>query len=90
MRGMKATFLPKKSKRQNLPTKPQTPEEEVAAEEERKARIKAANYSLACSCRCNGINFFDYLSDVLNKAADLQHLTPEAYRNLLPDRWTKE
>lgn len=47
-------------------------------------------YSLACSCRCNGINFFDYLSDVLNKAADLQHLTPEAYRNLLPDRWTKE
>lgn len=45
---------------------------------------------LACSCRCNGINFFDYLSDVLNKAADLQHLTPEAYRNLLPDRWTKE
>lgn len=144
MRGMKATFLPKKSERQNLPTKPQTPEEKVAAEEERKARIKAANYflnewdgieaishygdvdwdnnrlerinryislsrhnslffgshegakrgcifySLACSCRCNGINFFDYLSDVLNKAADLQHLTPEAYRNLLPDRWTKE
>ena len=41
MRGMKATFLPKKSERQNLPTKPQTPEEEVAAEEERKARIKA-------------------------------------------------
>ena len=47
-------------------------------------------YSLACSCRCNGINFFDYLSDVLNKAADLPHLTPEACRNLLPDRWTKE
>ena len=47
-------------------------------------------YSLACSCRCNGINFFDYLSDVLNKAADLPHLTPESCRNLLPDRWTKE
>ena len=47
-------------------------------------------YSLACSCRCNGINFFDYLSDVLNKAADLPRLTPKACRNLLPDRWTKE
>lgn len=47
-------------------------------------------YSLACSCRSNGINFFDYLSDVLNKAADLPHLTPEACRNLLPDKWTKE
>ena len=46
-------------------------------------------YSLACSCRCNGINFFDYLSDVLNKAADLPHLTPEACRELLPDKWTK-
>lgn len=44
---------------------------------------------LACSCRCNGINFFDYLSDVLNKAADLPHLTPEACRELLPDKWTK-
>ena len=32
----------------------------------------------------------DYLSDVLNKAADLPHLTPESCRNLLPDRWTKE
>ena len=36
-----------------------------------------------------GINFFDYLSDVLNKAADLPHLTPEACRELLPDKWTK-
>ena len=47
-------------------------------------------YSLACSCRCNGINFFDYLSDVLNKAADLPHLSPESLRNLLTDKWTKE
>ena len=39
---------------------------------------------------CNGINFFDYLSDVLNKAADLPHLTPEYCRNLLPDKWSKE
>lgn len=47
-------------------------------------------YSLACSCRCLGINFFDYLSDVLNKTAELQNLSPESYRNLLPDKWAKE
>jgi len=47
-------------------------------------------YSLACSCRNNGINFFDYLSGVLNKAASLPPGSPvEAYRNLLPDKWTK-
>lgn len=44
-------------------------------------------YSLACSCRCNGINFFDYLSGVLNKAAELTHLSPESCRILLPDKW---
>ena len=47
-------------------------------------------YSLACSCREQGINFFEYLADVLNKAADLPHLTPESCRNLLPDKWQKE
>ena len=54
------------------------------------ARHGCIFYSLACSCRCNKINFFDYLSDVLNKAADLPHLTPEACRNLLPDKWKQE
>lgn len=38
----------------------------------------------------NKINFFDYLSYVLNKAADLPHMTPKACRNLLPDKWKKE
>ncbi|MGN1219735.1 MAG: IS66 family transposase [Candidatus Cryptobacteroides sp.] len=48
-------------------------------------------YSLACSCREMGINFFDYLSDVLNRTAALPpNSRPEAYRNLLPDKWTKE
>ncbi len=48
-------------------------------------------YSLACSCRCLGINFFDYISDVLNKAAAMPSGSPvEAYRNLLPDKWTKD
>lgn len=45
-------------------------------------------YSLACSCRLNKINFFEYLSDVLNKAAALPPGAGlDAYRDLLPDRW---
>lgn len=48
-------------------------------------------YSLACSCREMGINFFEYLSDVLNRAAAMPPGSgAEAYRNLLPDRWNKE
>lgn len=47
-------------------------------------------YSLACSCRLNGINFFDYISDVINKAASLPpNAKPEIYRNWLPDMWNK-
>lgn len=46
-------------------------------------------YSLACSCRNRGIDFFDYLSDVLNKSAAMPNgAPPEAYRDLLPDRWS--
>ena len=45
-------------------------------------------YSLACSCRLQGISFFEYISDVINKAAALPPNTSLAkYRNLLPDRW---
>ena len=48
-------------------------------------------YSLACSCREMGINFFDYLSDVLNRtAAYPPGCKHEAYRDLLPDKWTEE
>ena len=47
-------------------------------------------YSLACSCRMHKINFFEYLTDVLNKMAQMPATaSPEAYRNLLPDRWGK-
>ena len=47
-------------------------------------------YSLACSCRLHGINFFEYLSDILNRPDILRRTaTPETYRNLLPDRWVK-
>jgi len=38
----------------------------------------------------NGINFFDYISDVINQAASLPPNTKlEKYRNLLPDMWKK-
>ena len=40
---------------------------------------------------CLGINFFDYFSDILGKCAAMPNgAPPEAYRNLLPDRWAKE
>ena len=43
-------------------------------------------YSLSCSCRLQGINFFEYVSDVINKAAVLPPRTPlYKYRDLLPD-----
>ena len=48
-------------------------------------------YSLACSCRLQGISFFEYISDVINKAAALPpntHLS--TYRELLPDRWKQD
>ena len=45
-------------------------------------------YSLVCSCRLNGVNFFEYISDVINKAAALAPNTPLGkYRMLLPDKW---
>ena len=48
----------------------------------------AVFYSLACSCRLHRINFFEYLSDVLNRCAGMPNgAPPEAFRDLLPDRW---
>jgi hypothetical protein len=45
-------------------------------------------YSLACSCRLQKINFFKYISDIINKAAALPPKTPlSTYRELLPDKW---
>lgn len=49
----------------------------------------AVFYSLACSCRLHGINFFEYLSDILNRSCILMGTaSADAYRDLLPDRWT--
>ncbi len=45
-------------------------------------------YSIACSCRLHKINTFEYLSDVLNRLADIPMTAPmEVYRQLLPDKW---
>ena len=47
-------------------------------------------YSLACSCRLLGINFFEYITDVINRAAAIPPKKPidiQKYRELLPDRW---
>lgn len=53
------------------------------------AERSAIFYSLACSCRLNRINFFEYLSDVLNRVAGMPNgAPPDAFCELLPDRWT--
>ena len=55
------------------------------------AKRAAMFYSLACSCRLQGINFFEYISDVINKAAVLPPRTPlSKYRELLPDKWKQK
>ena len=55
------------------------------------AKRAAMFYSLACSCRLQGINFFEYISDVISKAAALPPRTPlSKYRELLPDKWKQK
>ena len=54
------------------------------------AKRAAMFYSLACSCRLLGINFFEYISDVINRAAAIPPKKPadlQKYRELLPDKW---
>ena len=52
------------------------------------AERAAMFYSLACSCRLNNINFFEYISNVINRTALMQPNTDiKEYRMLLPDRW---
>ena len=54
------------------------------------AKRSALIYSLACSCRLNGINSFDYFNDLLKKMINVYPNTDKEYiRNLLPDRWGK-
>ena len=54
------------------------------------AKRAALIYSLACSCRLNGINTFEYFKDILNKFIMVNPNTNKKYiRELLPDKWKK-
>ncbi len=54
------------------------------------AERTALIYSLACSCRLNEINTFEYFTDILNKLAYISPKTPdEVFKELLPNRWMK-
>ncbi|MGL5912844.1 MAG: transposase domain-containing protein, partial [Bacteroidales bacterium] len=45
-------------------------------------------YTIALSCKMNGVNMFKYLTDIINRTAEWQPNTPiEKYRDLLPDKW---
>ena len=48
-------------------------------------------YLLVCSCRLHKINFFEYITDILNRTEILnRNPSIEAYRNIFPDRWRKQ
>lgn len=49
-------------------------------------------YSLACSCKLNNINTFEYFKDILDRLAKLPDpgMYPEILRELLPDKWFKK
>lgn len=52
------------------------------------AQRGALFYSLACSCRMQGVNTFQYIANVIDQAAKLPTNTDlKVYRELLPDRW---
>lgn len=54
------------------------------------ARRMATIYSLAISCRLNGVNSFEYFKDILNQLAIMPHTVSEdRLRELLPDKWNK-
>lgn len=54
------------------------------------AQRASVYYSLACSCRLNGINVFDYFTDILNRIPSIAPNAPlSVYRNLLPDKWAQ-
>nr|WP_288738920.1 transposase domain-containing protein [uncultured Parabacteroides sp.] len=45
---------------------------------------------MACSCRLNNINSFEYFKDLLTKLIDINPNTDrEIIRNLLPDKWQR-
>jgi len=52
------------------------------------AKRSALIYSLACSCRLNGINTFEYFTDILNRMTCISpNASDDVYRELLPNYW---
>lgn len=52
------------------------------------AERAAVLYTIALSCRLNGLDVYQYIVDTLKKTATWQPNTPlEKYRDLLPDKW---
>lgn len=48
-------------------------------------------YSLTLSCMLNGIDAFEYFTDVIDRIARMNPKCPiEQYRDLLPDKWEKQ
>ncbi|MEF2699192.1 MAG: transposase domain-containing protein [Parabacteroides merdae] len=46
--------------------------------------------TIACSCRLNNINSFEYFKDLLTKLIDINPNTDhETIRNLLPHKWQR-
>lgn len=54
------------------------------------AKRGAVYYSLSASCHLLGVNFFDYLCDILSRLPSINPQSPyEVFRELLPDRWAQ-
>ena len=54
------------------------------------AKRGALFHSLAASCRMNNLDFFIYISDVLNRMPSINPTSGyEVFRELLPDRWRR-
>ncbi len=55
------------------------------------AERTALIYSLACSCRLNKVNTFEYFADILNRLAYISPNAPdEVYQELLPNNWSNK
>jgi hypothetical protein len=54
------------------------------------AERAASIYSLACSCILNGINTFEYLTDILKRFAYISpNASDEVFHEFLPDKCAK-
>ena len=57
----------------------------------RGGRRGAMFYSLTLPCMLNGIDSFEYFTDVIDRVARMKPKSPvEQYRELLPDKWKKQ